>query len=162
MAEIQFRDVPNIPSHIKLAVVISRFNEEICQGLLNGARRELRRLHAREDQVDVYWVPGAFEIPVTVKKLCVKKNYDAIICLGAVIRGETPHFDYVCENTLHGITHLAQTFSIPILNGIITANTLEQAQDRSAPDEDSKHGNLGTNASQAAAEMIYLFAHLDG
>ena len=161
MSEIQFHDIKTLPKHVKIAIVISRFNNTLCQGLLRGAQEILENAGLGPKQVDTYWVPGALEIPVTVKKLCQKKKVHAVICLGCVIQGETAHFDYVCQGALQGIAQLAQEFTIPILNGIITAHTLEQAKDRSADPRVSKHGNIGAHAAQACVEMVHLFQHLD-
>lgn len=138
------------------AVVVSRFNEMYTERLLEGALEELRRAGVADEAVQVYWVPGAFEIPVVVKHLCQQKQTSAVIALGCVIRGETPHFDYVCNAAVDGIASVARETGVPVTNGIITADTVEQALARSG----SEHRNLGAHAARAAVQMANLVARL--
>ena len=141
------------------AIAASRFNEFIVEGLLKGARDTLMELGAGEDSIEVYQVPGAFEIPAIARKLVEEKRFDAVICLGAVIRGETPHFDYVAGESARELAHLAARSPIPVIYGILTTDTIEQALDRIEFRED---GNKGSYAARAAVEMANLFATLKG
>ena len=138
----------------KFAIVVSRFNDIVCERLLSGALDCLKRHEVTE--VNVYRVPGAFEIPPLVHKIKTK-NFDAIICLGAVIRGETPHFDYVSSEVTKGIAKEALESKIPIIYGIITADTIEQALDRAG----LKSGNRGWDAALSAIEMSNLYKELE-
>ncbi len=137
----------------KFALVVSRFNEFISSKLVDGAQDTLLKHNADQDNIDVYWVPGSFEIPTVVEKLTNSKKYDAIICLGAIIRGETPHFDYIAGNVSREISKLSLQKDIPIAFGIITADTVEQAIDRAG----TKFGNKGNQAALSAIEMLDLF-----
>lgn len=141
---------------LRLAIVISRFNEAICKRLEDGAIRALKACHVGDDSVDIVKVPGAFEIPLVARKLAASKGYDAVICLGAVIRGETPHFDYVAGETARGITNAAADTGIPMIFGVLTTDTVEQAIARSADDADNK----GAQAVLAAVEMATLMKTL--
>lgn len=138
--------------NIKFAIVISRFNEFISNKLLDGAKDCLLRHQASEDNIKIYWVPGSFEIPVVAQKLASKKEVDAVICLGAVIRGDTPHFDYIANEVTKGIAQVALSSVKPVINGVITADTLEQAIDRAG----TKAGNKGWDAALTAIEMADL------
>ena len=135
---------------MKIAIIASRFNQSITENLVKGAQKALS-----QDDVPVYWVPGAFELPLACKWLSEK--YDALIAVGAVIRGETPHFDYVCEVASKGIAHVSGKKAIPIGFGVITANTVEQAAARSADNEN----NFGYRAAIAAIEMLNLKKELE-
>lgn len=137
---------------LKLGIVISRFNNIITERLLSGAKDKLKRLGTDLDQTDVVYVPGSFELPRGAGKLKDTDNYDGIIALGAVIRGETPHFDYVANETSKGLAQLNLEADIPITFGLITADTLEQALDRAG----AKQGNKGNEAAEALVEMINL------
>ena len=136
----------------KFAIVVSRFNDFISTRLLDGALDCLKRHHCDENDITVVWVPGSFEIPLTAQKLAEKKNFDAVICLGAVIRGETPHFDYVSAEVSKGIANVSLKTNIPVIFGIITADTVEQAIDRAG----TKAGNKGWAAALTAIEMADL------
>lgn len=137
---------------LKFGVVVSRFNEFITRKLVEGAQDALLRHGVNEENIDIAWVPGSFEIPLIVKKLAQTKKYDAIICLGAVIRGETPHFEYIATEVTKGIAKLGLEAELPISYGIITADSLEQAIERAG----AKAGNRGFNAAVDAIEMVNL------
>ena len=136
----------------KFAVVVSRSNDFITERLVGGAVDALLRCGGKEDDIDVVKVPGAFEIPLIAKKMAQKKTYDAVICLGAVIRGATPHFDYVSAEVSKGIAVVSIESEIPVIFGIITTDTLEQAIERAG----TKAGNKGFSAAMAAVEMANL------
>jgi 6,7-dimethyl-8-ribityllumazine synthase len=140
----------------KFAIVISRFNEFISNRLLAGAFDCIERHEGNINDVTVVWVPGAFEIPVTAKRLALSKNYDAVICLGAVIRGATPHFDYISAEVSKGIANVALETLTPVIFGIITSDSIEQAIERAG----TKSGNKGWDAALSAIEMINLFQKL--
>lgn len=139
-------------SGLKLGIVISRFNSMVTERLLSGAKDKLKRLGTNLDKVDVAYVPGSFELPRGVGRLHDTGNYDGIVALGAVIRGETPHFDYVANETSKGLAKLNMEADVPITFGLITADTLEQAIDRAG----AKQGNKGNEAAEALVEMINL------
>jgi len=136
----------------KFAVVISRFNEFISSKLLEGALDCFQRHEVQEDDIDIAWVPGSFEIPLTALKMAQTKKYDAIICLGAVIRGATPHFNYISSEVTKGIAQVNLQTGIPVIYGVITADTLEQAIERAG----TKAGNKGWDAAMSAMEMVEL------
>jgi 6,7-dimethyl-8-ribityllumazine synthase len=142
-----------IAKGFKFAVIVSRFNDFITEKLLEGAVDAIDRCGGDKNYIDVLRVPGAFEIPLVAKRAAQAKKYDAVICLGAVIRGETPHFDYVAGEVTKGIALLNLEFTIPIAYGIITADTTEQAIERAG----NKMGNKGFQAAQAAIELLNLF-----
>lgn len=142
-----------IAKGFKFAVVVSRFNEFITGRLLEGAIDAIVRSDGKQEDIDVIRVPGSFEIPLVVKRAALSKKYDAIICLGAVIRGETPHFDYVASEVTKGIALLNLEFTIPITYGIITADNTEQAIERAG----NKMGNKGFEAARSAVELLNLF-----
>lgn len=139
--------------NLNFGIVISRFNNFISERLLTGAIDCLVRHNVSENSIDVVWVPGAFEIPSVAKKLIETKKYNAIICLGAVVRGETPHFDYVASEVSKGIASLSLEGKIPVIFGVLTVDNLEQAIERSG----GKVGNKGFDAAMAAIEMANLF-----
>lgn len=141
---------------LRFAVLASRWNDLIVSRLVGGAQDALRRLGAREDQVTLVRVPGSFEIPLAAKKLAASGRYDAIICVGAVIRGETPHFDYIAAEVTKGIAAASLETGVPIAYGIITADTVEQAIDRAGV----KAGNKGFEAAMGAVEMANLLKEL--
>jgi 6,7-dimethyl-8-ribityllumazine synthase len=141
---------------LKFALVVSRFNSFITERLLEGALDCLRRQGVAEDDLMVARVPGAWEIPVVVKRLALSKAYDGVICLGAVIRGSTPHFDYVAAEVSKGIAMVSLESGMPISFGILTTDTLEQAIERAG----SKAGNKGFAAAEAAIEMVNLLKGL--
>lgn len=136
----------------KFALIMSRFNDFITEKLVDGAVDALRRSGARDDDIDIVKVPGAFEIPLLAKKMAAKNRYDAIICLGAVIRGATPHFDYVSAEVSKGIAMVSLEADIPVIFGIITTDTIEQAIERAG----TKAGNKGWSAAMSAVEMANL------
>ena len=141
----------------RIAVVVSRFNEEITSKLLEGAIECLVRHGVRFQDVDVVWVPGAWELPVTAERLLAMERYDALVALGAVIRGETPHFDYVAGEAARGLGELQREFVIPIGFGVLTTNDDAQAEARAG----GAHGNKGWDAALAALEMADLFSRVD-
>jgi len=136
----------------RFGIVVSRFNEFISGHLLSGALDCLKRHEADEERIDIIWVPGAFEIPFAAKKAVLSKRYDAVICLGAVIRGSTPHFDYVASEVSKGVAQVGLESGMPVIFGVITSDTLEQAIERAG----SKAGNKGWQAAAAAIEMADL------
>ncbi|MDQ0205840.1 6,7-dimethyl-8-ribityllumazine synthase [Alkalicoccobacillus murimartini] len=142
---------------LKVAIVVARFNEFITSKLLGGAEDVFRRHGVKEEDVDVAWVPGAFEIPFAAKKLADTGKYDAILTLGTVIRGSTPHFDYVCNEAAKGVGSLALSTSIPVIFGVLTTNTIEQAIERAG----TKAGNKGAETAVAAIEMANLSRSID-
>jgi len=141
----------------RFAIIVSRFNDFISSKLMEGAMDALKRHGADEKQVSLIKVPGAFEIPLTAKKLAEGGKYNAIICLGAVIRGSTPHFDYVAAEVSKGIAHVALESKIPVTFGVLTTDNLEQAIERAG----SKSGNKGWDAAVSAMEMANLFNALE-
>jgi 6,7-dimethyl-8-ribityllumazine synthase len=141
----------------RFAIIVSRFNDFICSRLMDGALDALQRHGAGEDQLFLVKVPGAFEIPLTAKRLARSGQYDAVICLGAVIRGSTPHFDYVAAEVSKGIANVSLETEVPITFGVLTTDTLEQAIERAG----SKSGNKGYEAAMAAVEMVNLFKAME-
>lgn len=137
---------------MKVGIVVARFNEFITSKLLSGAIDGLVRHDVNEDDVDVAWVPGAFEIPLVASKMAKSRKYDAIICLGAVIRGSTSHYDYVCNEVSKGIAAVSMENDIPVMFGVITTENIEQAIERSG----SKAGNKGYECALGAIEMVNL------
>jgi len=137
---------------LKFGLVVSRFNELFTQKLLEGAQDALLRHGVNEEDVEVAWVPGSFEIPLAALKLAQSKKYDAIICLAAVIRGGTPHWEYIAAEATKGIAKVSLDTGLPVINGIITTDTLEQAIERSG----TKAGNKGFDAAVSAIEMANL------
>ncbi len=140
----------------KFAIIVSRFNDFISSKLVEGAMDALKRHGANENNVTLVKVPGAFEIPIAAKKLAEKGEFDAIICLGAVIRGATPHFDYVASEVAKGIALVSLESSVPVTFGVLTTDNIEQAIERAG----SKSGNKGWDAAMAAMEMASLFKSL--
>ncbi len=141
---------------LKFAVVVSRFNEFITSKLLSGCMDSIKRHDGDEKDVDVAWVPGSFEIPYAANRLASSKKYDAVICLGAVIKGDTPHNEYISAEVTKGIAATGLKTGLPVIYGIITADTLEQAIERAG----TKVGNKGAQAAQTAIEMANLFMKL--
>ncbi len=140
----------------KYGIVVGRFNEFISNKLLGGSLDCLKRHSANLDDVAVSWVPGAYEIPLVAKRMAATKKYDAIICLGAVIRGSTPHFDYVSAEVAKGISRVSLDTDIPVIFGVITTDNIEQAIERSG----TKAGNKGAEAAVGALEMVSLLRNL--
>lgn len=143
-------------SGIKVGIIVSRFNSFICERLLEGAMDTLIRHGASDEDIHLVRVPGAFEIPLIAKKLATSKNYDAIICLGAVIRGATPHFEYVSAEVSKGIAAASMETGVPISFGVLTTDSLEQAIERAG----SKAGNKGSDAAISVIEMVNLCKEL--
>jgi len=141
---------------LRFGIVVSRVNEFITARLLDGALDALARSGVQPEEIDVVRVPGSFEIPVTAKKMAQMRRYDAIVCLGALIQGETPHFNYLSTAVAQGVAQVALESGIPISFGVLTTNSLEQAIDRAG----AKQGNKGWEAGIAAIEMANLFRHL--
>jgi len=141
---------------LRIALVVSRFNDFITGKLLEGAKDALSRHGVKQDDIDIAWVPGSFEIPLVAKKMAQTGKYDAVICLGAVIRGGTPHFDYIAAEVSKGIATVGLEAGLPVTFGIITSDTLEQAIERAG----SKMGNAGFNAAVNAIEMANLLKTL--
>lgn len=141
----------------KMAIAASRFNEEVTQKLVEGALDALTRHRVALDDVDVVWVPGAWELGVVVRRLLSMDRYDAVVALGAVIRGETPHFDYVAGESARALQQASAEFETPVSLGVLTCDTMEQAFARAGGD----HGNKGWDAAMAALEMIDLLDRLD-
>ncbi len=142
--------------NLKFGIAVSRFNDFITSHLVSGAVDALVRHGASEDDIDIVKVPGAFEIPSAAKKLCARNKYDAVICLGAIIRGATPHFNYVAAEASKGVGAVAMEASIPVLYGILTTDTIEQAVERAG----TKSGNKGWETAMAAVEMANLYKKL--
>jgi 6,7-dimethyl-8-ribityllumazine synthase len=138
--------------------VVSRFNETITQRLLEGALDAFVRHGVAFDDVDVFWVPGAWELPAAARRVSATERYDALVALGAVIRGDTPHFDYVAGEASRGLSLASADFDIPIAFGVLTCDTLAQAEARAG----GEHGNKGWDAALAALEMADLFDQVDG
>lgn len=136
----------------RFGIVVSRFNDFITKELIAGCLDTLIRHGAEDKDVVVSWVPGAFEIPLVAQRLAKSKSYDAVICLGTVIRGATPHFDYIASEVAKGIAKVAQDAGIPVIFGVITADTIEQAIERAG----TKDGNKGRDAALSAIEMVNL------
>ena len=141
---------------IKVGIVAARFNEFITGKLLEGALDGLTRHDVLQDDISVAWVPGAFEIPLIASKMATSGKYDAVICLGAVIRGSTSHYDYVCAEVSKGIAQVSLTSGIPVLFGVLTTDTIEQAIERAG----TKAGNKGFDCACSAIEMVNLVREL--
>ena len=142
---------------MKVGIVAARFNEFITSKLLSGAMDGLLRHEVREEDIHVAWVPGAFEIPVIAAKMARSGKYDAVICLGAVIRGSTSHYDYVCSEVSKGVASVALNSDIPVMFGVLTTDTIEQAIERAG----TKAGNKGSECAQGAIEMVNLIRALE-
>lgn len=140
----------------RIGIVVARFNELVTKSLLNGALEGLERFGISKNNVTIAWVPGAFEIPLVAKQLAKTNQFDAIICLGAIIRGATAHFDYVASQSASGIAHVALETHLPVIFGILTTDTIEQAIERAG----TKAGNKGFEAVQTAIEMIDLLQQI--
>jgi 6,7-dimethyl-8-ribityllumazine synthase len=138
---------------LKIAIIVARFNSFITDRLVEGALDTIRRHNGDVDSVEIFKVPGCFEIPMAADRVAMSKKFDAIVCLGALIRGATPHFDYISAECTKGIAQLALNYHMPISYGVITADTVEQAIDRAG----TKAGNKGAEAALAAIEMADLF-----
>lgn len=145
-----------VAKEVKIGIVAARFNEFITSKLLSGAQDALVRHDVKDDNIDVAWVPGAFEIPLIADKMAKSGKYDAVICLGAVIRGNTSHYDYVCNEVSKGIAHVSLESVIPVMFGVVTTENIEQAIERAG----TKAGNKGFDVAVGAIEMINLIKNL--
>lgn len=141
----------------RIGIVVARFNEFISGKLLDGARDGLVRHEVAEDDIEVAWVPGSFEIPLIAQRMARSGRYDAVICLGAVIRGATPHFDYVAAEASKGIANVALATGVPVIFGVLTTDTIEQAIERAG----TKAGNKGFDAALTALEMANLLGQIE-
>ncbi len=146
-----------ISKDIKVGIVAARFNEFITSKLLGGALDALKRHEVNENNIEIAWVPGAFEIPLIALKMANSKKYDAIICLGAVIRGSTTHYDYVCNEVSKGIAHVSLNCDIPVMFGVLTTENIEQAIERAG----TKAGNKGFDCAVGAIEMYNLIREIE-
>jgi len=145
-----------ISKGLKYGIIVGRFNEFISSKLLSGAIDGLKRHGANEEDIEITWVPGAFEMPLIAKKIAKTKKYDAVICLGAVIRGSTPHFDYVSSEVSKGVANVSLDTELPVIFGVLTTDTIEQAIERSG----TKAGNKGYEAAVTAIEMANLLKEI--
>lgn len=141
---------------LKIGVVVARFNEFINSKLLDGALDGLKRHGVKEEDIEVIWVPGAFEIPLVAQKMAVSKKYDAVICLGTVIRGSTSHYDYVCSEVSKGVAHVGMATGVPTIFGVLTTESIEQAIERAG----TKAGNKGFESAVTAIEMANLLKQI--
>jgi 6,7-dimethyl-8-ribityllumazine synthase len=146
-----------VSKDIKVGIVVARFNEFITSKLLGGAIDALTRHEVDENNIEVAWVPGAFEIPLIAAKMAKSKKYDAVICLGAVIRGNTTHYDYVCSEVSKGISQVSLASDIPVMFGVLTTENIEQAIERAG----TKAGNKGFDCAVGAIEMVNLIREID-
>jgi 6,7-dimethyl-8-ribityllumazine synthase len=142
----------------RFALVVSRWNDFLTSKLTEGALDALERLGADEDSVEIFKVPGSFELPLTAQKAATSGNFDAVICIGVVIRGETPHFDYVAGEAAKGVGQVSMQTGVPVLFSVVTTDTLEQAINRSGV----KAGNKGFEAAMSAVELVNLYKEMDG
>ena len=145
-----------VSDKIRVGIVAARFNEFITSKLLSGALDTLRRHDVAEDDIAVAWVPGAFEIPLAASKMALSGRYDAVICLGAVIRGNTSHYDYVCSEVSKGIAQVSLSAGIPVMFGVLTTENIEQAIERAG----TKAGNKGSDCAAGAIEMVNLMREM--
>lgn len=146
-----------ISKEIRVGIVAARFNEFITSKLLGGAMDGLLRHDVKEENIDVAWVPGAFEIPLIAQKMAKSGKYDAVICLGAVIRGATSHYDYVCNEVSKGIAQVSLASEIPVMFGVVTTENIEQAIERAG----TKAGNKGYDCAVSAIEMVNLIKEIE-
>lgn len=146
-----------VSKDIKIGIVAARFNEFITSKLLSGALDGLKRHNVSENDIDIAWVPGAFEIPLIASKMAKSGKYDAVICLGAVIRGNTTHYDYVCSEVSKGIANISLNSDIPVMFGVLTTENIEQAIERAG----TKAGNKGFDCAISAIEMVNLIREIE-
>ncbi len=146
-----------VSKDIKVGIVVARFNEFITSKLLGGAIDALTRHNVSEENIEVAWVPGAFEIPLIASKMANSKKYDAVICLGAVIRGSTTHYDYVCSEVSKGVASVSLSSDIPVIFGVVTTENIEQAIERAG----TKSGNKGFDSAVSAIEMVNLIREIE-
>lgn len=152
MNQVQVLEGQLLAEGLKIGIIAARFNEFITSKLLGGAMDAIIRHGGKQEDITVAWVPGAFEIPLAAQKMANSKKYDAIICLGAVIRGSTSHYDYVCAEVSKGIAHVSMDSGIPVMFGVLTTDTIEQAIERAG----TKAGNKGFDCAVGAIEMADL------
>lgn len=138
--------------NLKIGIVAARFNEFITSKLISGAEDALKRHEVSEENITLAWVPGAFEIPLVAKKMAKSDKFDAVLALGAVIKGSTPHFDYVCAEVSKGVAHVNLDYEVPVIFGVLTTNSIEEAIERAG----TKAGNKGFDAAMTALEMVNL------
>lgn len=146
-----------VSKEIRIGIVAARFNEFITSKLIDGALDCLKRHEVKDDNIALAWVPGAFEIPLIASKMASSKKYDAVICLGAIIRGNTTHYDYVCSEVSKGIAHVSLSSGIPVMFGVLTTENIEQAIERAG----TKSGNKGYDSAAGAIEMVNLINELN-
>ncbi|NLL03651.1 MAG: 6,7-dimethyl-8-ribityllumazine synthase [Clostridiales bacterium] len=146
-----------VSKDIKIGIVVARFNEFITSKLLGGAIDALTRHNVSDENIEVAWVPGAFEIPLIALKMANSKKYDAVICLGAVIRGSTTHYDYVCSEVSKGVASVSLSSDIPVIFGVVTTENIEQAIERAG----TKSGNKGFDSAVSAIEMVNLIREIE-
>ena len=146
-----------VSEHIRVGIVAARFNEFIVSRLVSGCEDGLLRHGVREEDIHLAWVPGAFEIPLVAQKMAQSGKYDAVIALGAVIRGSTSHYDYVCAEVSKGVAHAALESGVPVMFGVLTTDTIEQAIERAG----TKAGNKGAECAQGAIEMVNLLRAME-
>jgi 6,7-dimethyl-8-ribityllumazine synthase len=144
-------------SGLKVAIIVSRFNEFITNKLLGGALDCLKRNNAKEEDITVIWVPGSFEIPPVTQRIAESEKFNAVICLGAVIRGATPHFDYIAAEVSKGVAQISLSSKMPVIFGVLTTDTIEQAIERAG----TKSGNKGFDAALSAIEMANIYKQID-
>jgi 6,7-dimethyl-8-ribityllumazine synthase len=156
--EIKVREGLGTAKGLRVTIIVSRFNDVVTGKLLEGALGALSNLEAETSKVEVIRVPGAWEMPVVVGELIRQRRTDAIVCLGCVVRGDTPHFDYVAGENARGISHLSAASGIPVANGVLTTNTMEQALERAG----GLMGNKGAEAAAVAVEMAHLLRDIAG
>ena len=154
---MRVREGKGVAQGIRVGIVAARFNEFITSKLVGGALDGLKRHDVKEEDIDVAWVPGAFEIPLIASKMAKSKKYDAVICVGAVIRGSTSHYDYVCSEVSKGIANVSLNSDIPVMFGVLTTDNIEQAIERAG----SKAGNKGYECATGAIEMVNLIRALE-
>jgi 6,7-dimethyl-8-ribityllumazine synthase len=149
-------DVKEVKSQFPIALVVSRFNEDITRLLLEGATKRLKEFGFSNDDITIVWVPGAIEIPIAAQRLAQLGTFEAIVCLGAVIRGETSHYDYVCEQVSQGAQHVALQNDLPVIFGVLTTENEDQARDRLG----GKHGHKGREAIDTAVEIVNVLKQI--
>ena len=157
MKTLEGKLVAEAGKDIRVGIVIARFNEFITSKLLCGALDALRRHGVKEDDIHVAWVPGAFEIPLIASKMAESKKYDAVICLGAVLRGNTSHYDYVCSEVSKGVANVSLNSGVPVMFGVLTTENIEQSIERAG----TKAGNKGFDCAVGAIEMVNLIRDLE-
>ncbi|MEE1251411.1 MAG: 6,7-dimethyl-8-ribityllumazine synthase [Lachnospiraceae bacterium] len=157
MKTLEGKLVAEAGKDIRVGIVIARFNEFITSKLLGGALDALRRHGVKEDDIHVAWVPGAFEIPLIASKMAESKKYDAVICLGAVIRGNTSHYDYVCSEVSKGVANVSLNSGVPVMFGVLTTENIEQSIERAG----TKAGNKGFDCAVGAIEMVNLIREME-